>query len=67
MKQLAHHVALETLLVDRRGFEPRTPACKASVFPIIPTAHGAPTLNRTEINGLQNRHNSHYTIGAKNL
>lgn len=26
------------LLVDRRGFEPRTPACKASVFPIIPTA-----------------------------
>ncbi len=33
------HYTTKTKLVDRRGFEPRTPACKASVFPIIPTAH----------------------------
>lgn len=25
-------------MVDRRGVEPRTPACKAGVFPSIPTA-----------------------------
>jgi len=26
-------------LVDRPGFEPGTEACKATVFPTIPTAH----------------------------
>jgi hypothetical protein len=31
-------------MVDRRGFEPRIPACKASVFPIIPTAQIVPML-----------------------
>ena len=25
--------------MDRRGVEPRTPTCKAGVFPSIPTAH----------------------------
>lgn len=26
-------------MVDRPGFEPGTEACKATVFPTIPTAH----------------------------
>ena len=26
-------------MVDRRGVEPRTPTCKAGVFPSIPAAH----------------------------
>ena len=30
---------LPNFLVDRPGFEPGTEACKATVFPTIPTAH----------------------------
>ena len=39
---------LSITLVDQRGIEPRTPACKAGVFPIIPSAHiGLGGKNRT--------------------
>ncbi len=46
------------LLVDRPGIEPGIEACKATVFPTIPTAHlilGAPGWNRTTTPCLQNR------------
>jgi len=29
----------DTIMVDRRGFEPRTLECKSSAFPITPSAH----------------------------
>ena len=35
-------------MVDRPGFEPGTEACKATVFPTIPTAHDLATRDGIE-------------------
>ena len=39
-------------LVDRRGFEPRSPACKAGIVPVGPAAHTDPGWTRTIVTWL---------------
>ena len=44
---LSRYLAYYKNLVDRPGIEPGTEACKATVFPSIPTAHVWRTQWRT--------------------